>query len=288
MRRQGIVPRAGLILAAFGIVLVGVISTGAVTFPGTGPTVTLTQAASVDCLAAGPYRTPDPGSVGLPDGLALCRSGPLTVTEPGTVLDGWDVRGGIVVDAPDVVVRRSRITGDGTLGYGITTTSAGSVRVEDTTLVGDFPEAAIGDDRWTGERIEITGATHDGARLGSGARLRNSRVHDFAATRADGLVVRGSGGDILVEDNRIELGTGTGSAVRVAPGEAGADRAVVIRGNVLSGGRYTIYEDAGGMIDVRITGNRLRRDAELGPLRVSLRAVLAENTYIDGGPLPGR
>lgn len=290
MQGRGILGRAALALAAFGIVVGGgvVVATDGVKLPGAGHTVTLTQVAGVDCAAAGAYRAPDPGSIGLPAGLSLCSSGPLTVTEPGTVLDGWDVRGGIVVDAPDVVVRRSRVTGDGTVPYGITTTPAGSVRVEDTTLTGDFPEAAVGDDRWTGERIEVVGATHDGVRLRDGARLRNSRLHDFAVTGADGVVVRAVGRDTLVEDNRIELGILTGSAVLVGSGGSGAESRVVIRGNVLSGGGYILREDTGGRTDVRITGNRFGRDAQLGPLRVSSRAALADNTYLDGGPLPER
>lgn len=289
--------RVGLALAAFGLAIVGLLmATEGNRFPGVRiPTVVLAPAAVVDCSAAGPYEAPAPDSVGLPPGLALCVGGPVTVTTAGVVLDGWDVRGGIVVDAPDVVVRRSRITGDGVTPYGIRTTAAGSVRIEDTTLTGDFPEAAVGGDRWTAERVEITGVTHDGARLGDLARLRNSWLHDFvpaAGTESDGLALRGPGGDVLVEDNRIELGSGPGyrSAVLLAPEPGrGGEGPVVIRGNVLGGGRYTVHEDsAGRFIDVRVTGNRFHRDAEQGPLRVSPRAMLADNTFVDGALIPAR
>jgi hypothetical protein len=62
---------------------------------------------------------------------------------------------------------------------------------------------------------------------------------------------------------------------------------VVIRGNVLGGGRYTVRQDEPRVrSDVRITGNRFRRDAEQAPLRVSRRAVLEDNSYLDGGRLP--
>jgi hypothetical protein len=214
--------RAGLAVATFLVGISGVVAaTEGTTFPfGAPPSVTLTQAAAVRCLATGPYAAPAQGSTGVPAGLALCPSGPLTVTEPGTVVDGWDVRGGIVVDAPDVIVRRSRITGDGSMPYGIRTTDTGSVRIEDTTLTGDFPEAAIGDERWTGVRLEITRVTHDGARLGNRARLRNSAVRDFAPAAGvapNALVLLGSGRDVLVEDNRIGTGSGAGSAVRLSP-----------------------------------------------------------------------
>ena len=287
--------RAGLALGSCVLAVAGVVvATEGVTFPGgPPPTVMLAPAAAVaECAVVGRYRPPERGSVGVPAELALCPSPAMTITDPGAVLDGWEVRGGIVVDAPDVVVRRSRLIGDGSLSFGIRTTGAGSVRIEDVTLTGDFPDAAIGGDRWSGERIEISGVTGDGARLGESARLRNSTVHDFATApgrEASALVVRGTGRDVLVEDNRVELGTGPGrdSALLLAAEEPAerAEGAVVIRGNVLGGGRYTVRQDRMPS-DVQISGNRFRRGAELAPLRVSRRAVLEDNAYLDGAPLP--
>lgn len=295
-----VLARTALALAACAVAVAAVvIATEGGTFPGAPvPTVTLAPAAAVGCETAGPYSAPDRGSIGLPAGLGeLCTSGPATISVAGVVLDGWDVQGGIVVDAPDVVVRRSRITGDGATPYGVVTTAAGAVRIEDVTFTGDFPEAAIGGDRWSGERVEIVGVTHDGARLGDGARLRNSSVHDFAPApggESHALVLRGTGDDVLVEDNRIELGDGPGrgSAVLLSPDRAGrrAEGPVVVRGNVLGGGRFTLQQDspAAVMTDMSVTDNRFRRGAGEGPLRVSRRAVLDNNTYLDGGPLPPR
>lgn len=295
------VVRAVLALAACALVVAGVVvATEDSTFPGvtqgSAPTVMLTPAAAgLGCDSAGPYRAPDRGSVGVPPGLRLCSSKPLTVDVPGAVLDGWDVHGGIVVDAPDVVVRRTRVTGDGSTPYGISTTVTGSVRIEDVTLSGDFAEAAISGDRWSGERVEITRATSDGAHLGNGSRLRNSSVHDFAAPagrEVDALVLQGTGRDVLVEDNKVERGPSSGSAVLVDPGRPGerGEGPVVIRGNLLGGGTYTVRQDgtAAALTDVHITGNRFLRDAQQAPLRVTRQAVLEDNTYIDGGPLPDR
>lgn len=280
-------------LAAFGIGVVGIVVAAApAPFPETA--AVLTSAVATTCPDVGDYVAPAPGSTGLPPGLVLCPSGPVTVTQPGAVLDGWDLRGGIVVDALGVVVRRSRITGDGVTPYGVRTTPAGTVRVEDTTLVGDFPQAAIGEERWTAERIAIVGVSHDGARLGDGARLRNSRVADFApAAGAAGNALVVHGDDVRVEDNRVEPGPVAGSAVRVVSpvrdGPAG-DGPVVISGNVLGGGGYTVHQDpdgpAGMPAEVRITDNRFRPDAARGPLQVSAAAVLDDNTFVDGRPLP--
>jgi hypothetical protein len=289
--------RAGLGLATCVLAVAGVvIATEGTTFPPVAPpTVALAPAvAALECAAAGPYEAPERGSVGVPAGISLCPGAARTVTVAGAVLDGWEIRGGVVVDAPDVVVRRSRIVGDGSQPFGIRTTGNGSVRIEDVTLTGDFPEAAIGGDRWSGERVEISRVTGDGARLGESARLRNSSLHDFATApdrEVSALVVQGTGRDVLVEDNHVELGSGPGrdSAVLLAP-EDPAERAegpIVIRGNVLGGGRYTVRQDEPGVAsDVRITGNRFRRGAEEAPLRVSRRTVLEDNRYLDGARLP--
>ncbi len=253
---------------AFGVAVAGiVVATDGSTFPGGYPTtVALAPAAAVVCSSVGPYRTPDPDSVGLPPELGLCPSGPVTVTADGTVLDGWDVRGGIVVEAADVVVRRSRITGDGGAAYGVRTVGRGSVRIEDTTITGDFPEAGIGEDHWTAERVDVTGVTRDGARVGSGATLRNSWLHDFAPVPdRDSHALALVAPDAVVEDNRVDMGTGPGhgSAVLIANGRDDRRRGqVLIRGNVLGGGDFTLRQDHDGRpVEVRISGNRFRRDA---------------------------
>jgi hypothetical protein len=292
-----VIARACLGLAACVLVVVGVVTaTDGTTFPQLEPpTVALAPTvATLECAAAGPYEAPARGSVGVPADLRLCPSAARTITSAGAVLDGWEIRGGVVVDAPEVVVRRSRVVGDGTQPFGIVTTGRGSVRIEDVTLSGDFPEAAIGGDRWSGERVEIARVTGDGARLGESSRLRNSTVHDFATPpdrEASALVVRGSGRDVLVEDNKVDVGSGPGrgSAVLLDPDRtSGRDEGpIVIRGNVLGGGRYTLREDEPGTpSDVRISGNRFRHDAEEAPLRVSRRAVLEDNSYLDGAGLP--
>ncbi len=211
------------------------------------------------------------------------------------MLDGWDVQGGILVDAADVVVRRSRVVGDGSMAYGISTTAAGSVRIEDVTLTGEFREAAIGGNRWSAERVEITRVTCDGAHVGDGSRLRNSTVHDFATApgqEVDALVLHGTGRDVVVEDNRVELGRGPGSAVLVAPERAG-ERCGWPRGDPGQPARWRHLHRAAGQpggVDDRRADHRQpvpprRRGGAVAGAR---RAVLEDNTYLDGGRLPDR
>lgn len=252
------------------------------------------------CAAAGPYVPPPQDSVGTPAGLTLCPvRAALEIRTPGAVLDGLDLVGGIVVAAPDVVVRRSRITGDGTTSAGVRTVGEGSVRIEDSTLTGDFTDAAVDGPAWVAERIEITGVAADGARLGPGATLRNSWLHDFR-TRTDPEInavtlAAGDSGDVLVEANRVAFGRGPGwgSAVLVDPPVTARHEAeereqlrkgpVVVRGNELGGGEYTLLQDAGRGAAVRVVGNRFHRDAAAATVRIRGTAQLADNVFVDGG-----
>jgi hypothetical protein len=252
------------------------------------------------CAAVGPYAPPPQDSVGTPAGLTLCPvRATLEIRTPGAVLDGLDLVGGVLVAAPDVVVRRSRITGDGTAPAGVRTVGAGSVRIEDSTLTGDFTDAAVDGPAWVAERIEITGVAADGARLGPGATLRNSLLHDFRP-RADREIdavalAAGDSGDVLVEANRITLGRGPGlgSAVLVDPVVAARHESqereqlrkgpVLVRGNELGGGEYTLLQDAGAGAPVRITGNRFHRDAAAATVRIRGAAELSDNQFVDGG-----
>ncbi len=284
--------RVGLVLVACCLGISGVVVvTDSVVFPAvTDSTVSMAPAASSTCAASGPYVVPELGSVGVPPALRLCPSGPLTVTEPGTVLDGLDLRGGIIVDAPGVLVRRSRITGDGTGAYGVVTTSAGSVRIEDTTLTGGFTEAAIGGAGWTAERVEIVGVGADGVHAGAGSRLRASVLSRFEpGTDVDGVEVLGP--DVVVEGTTVRMGEAHRSAVRiegwVGSDADGRDGPIVLRTNVLGGGEYTVLQSGGVADDVEVADNRFARDSGRGPLRLSPTAVTAGNSYLDGAPVPG-
>lgn len=277
--------RVGLAVAALCLLVAGVVvATEGVAASETAAfdtSVAPAPAASSTCAAAGPYAAPEPGSVGLPPSLRLCPSGPLTITTPGAVLDGMELRGGLVVDAPDVVVRRSRITGDGSAAYGVVTTAAGSVRIEDTTVTGAFTEAAVGGTRWTAERVEVVGVDGDGAHAGAGSRLRASVLSRFApGADTDGLVVLAP--DVVVEGTTIRMGEAHHNAVRIDPGGA-VDDPIVLRANVLGGGEYTVA--GSGAADVQVVDNRFARDSARAPLRVGPMTTSRGNTYLDGAPV---
>ncbi|GAA3554055.1 hypothetical protein GCM10022222_42160 [Amycolatopsis ultiminotia] len=227
----------------------------------------------------------------------------MTADRAGVVLSGLDLHGMLTVTAPDVVVRHSRFTGDGSTPWAIRTDGAGSVRIEDTVITGDYTDAGISYGNWSAVRVEISEMTNDGAKLGPHTTITDSWIHDFApapGAHSDGLQLTEDVGDIVVKNNRIDIGTGEGAnaAVFLSP-DIGSENPsagpIRIEGNTLGGGGYTFYS-VGGMHgarlqDVTLTGNTFRRDARFGaiyPTDFDAHTV-SGNVYADGSsvPVPG-
>ena len=87
--------------------------------PASPPSVTTPPAAAPAPAPATPTGSwPSAASTGVPPGVALRPSGPIIASTPGQVIDGLDISGAVVVKAPGVIIRNSRIHGDGT-GTGV-------------------------------------------------------------------------------------------------------------------------------------------------------------------------
>src|SRR5688572_4846382 len=87
--------RSGIV-AAFVALVVGLL-----TVPG--PSVALAATSSL----------PDSSTTGVPDGYPLRTVGSLTITEPGTHLDGLDIQGCLTILADNVWISRVRVTCSG-------------------------------------------------------------------------------------------------------------------------------------------------------------------------------
>ncbi|WP_460794304.1 hypothetical protein, partial [Marisediminicola antarctica] len=59
-----------------------------------------------------PQVWPDESNTGVPASTVLKPyDGPFTVTTAGTVIDGYDINGTLIIDASDVTIKNSRVTG---------------------------------------------------------------------------------------------------------------------------------------------------------------------------------
>lgn len=221
-----------------------------------------------------------------------CSAGVTEITRPGTVVDGKDIRCGLLIRADNVTVSRSRVvtgadvpirTEDGRRG----------ARIVDTEIDGSPGGciAAIGYEGWTAIRVDIHGCG-DGVRIENGSTLQDSWVHDFWDGTVNGQQVddphhdgaQSTGGSgLTIRHNRIDNPKDQTSCILVG-GEFGAPSNVLIENNYLNGGNYSIYLDPKGSNRV-IRNNVFTRNYVYGPLRLEGTYTFTGNRYTDGAPV---
>ena len=242
----------------------------------------------------------DTALTGVPPGVVLKASRGLRITEPGTVVDGLDVRGCVDVMASDVTIRNTRVrctdpdrvmvvrVGDGTSG----------LVVEASELDGGGEvDIGIGWGDYTLRRTEVHGVV-DGARFGHRVVVEESWIHDMVrigtlhpdamqTTSAAQVVIRGNvldptregdDGDDDLNNAAIMLGSETGTQ---------QVRDVLIEHNRLDGGNYTV--NVRGDItasDVVIRDNVFGDGARYGPVIAPASVALGGgNVMVSGEPV---
>lgn len=204
-------------------------------------------------------------TTGVPAGMQLTPSGSVTVDEPGAVVEGLDIDGTLTIRASDVTVRNTRVHGsafqlvkveDGATGVVLHRLEVdGEGREEGASgIVGGSP---------TITRTRVTGV-ENGFVPGTGTRIRHSYVHGLAAPGSphyDGIQIDGDVRDISVTGSTVDVTDhGQTSAVMV-DNYFGPSTGVVIDGNLLMGGGFTVYADGAfsgsDEITVSYTDNRM-------------------------------
>jgi hypothetical protein len=199
-----------------------------------------------------------------------------------------DVSGGISVEAAGVIIRNSVIHGSGSYGVYV---RSGSVTISDSEIYGF--ENAIAGDSWTALRVDIHGTTGDGVKLGSNVLLQDSWIHDMtpsASAHADGAQMQSGERNVTIRHNRIDMtaARSANSALFLAPDLGpSTDGPVLVEGNYLDGGNYTVYcvdGDDGAYVVGNITfrNNVFGRGARYGIARVNVPVTWSGNTYTDG------
>ena len=203
-------------------------------------------------------------TTGVPAGTRLTRSGGMNITRDGTVVSAKDVSGGIWIDADNVTVRSSRVTGT---GFAVIQVKDGSknVTIQDVEIDGRGAQAGsmgvIGPATVT--RADISGV-ENGLTPGSGSQLRGNWVHDLKSPGSphyDGIQIDGGLSNITISGNHVDLSEHTQTSAVMIDNYFGPISNVAVVGNRLEGGGYTVYSDGqfdGGAIrGVSFTGNRI-------------------------------
>lgn len=205
---------------------------------------------------------PSAANTGVPAGVGLRPSGGLTITQPGTVIDGLDIQGAVRIAANNVTIRNSRIRN----------------AEFDTVLVADGITGAVLQDveiNGTGQSAGNNGVygqatiiraniwnVENGVALDSGSLLLDSYIHDLASVgdpHYDGVQLDGGRSNITIRHNTIISNPFQTSAIMI-DNEFGPAANIVIDGNRLAGGGYTVYSDAqfsgGPITGVQVINNR--------------------------------
>jgi hypothetical protein len=196
---------------------------------------------------------PDATNTGVPTGKTLAPAGSFTVTQDGTVVDGLDIDGCLVIRANNVTVQNTRVRQNGLCwGGAIDTgyTNSGIV-VRDVEIDGRQQNSGgqlIGNSGYTCVRCNLHGGGH-GFHMNSNVTIIDSYVHDIfnsGTSHNDGAI--SNGGDHLVlrhnniacdVKNPLPGGGCTGAVVLL--GDFGPITDVVVDNNLLNGGAFAAW-----------------------------------------------
>ncbi len=229
---------------------------------------------------AAPVGGPD--TTGTPDGVELTPADAGTYDEDGLVLDGVHIEGDLTLTGANQVLRGSRVEGH------VAVRGTGQV-VEDSEL-GSL--AVSGATSFTVRRTEVFGERgKDGIHVTSGTSptsdvvIEQCWIHSpqvKADSHYDGIQVRGVTG-LTLRSTTIDLGPWRpefNAAVFLEDANGGNSH-VLVEGNVVNGGGYSLYVEG---TDVALVGNRFGPDSRWGVLYPDHDAFTAtDNTWAADG-----
>ena len=211
---------------------------------------------SQNVMATAPTTYVAPAATGVPAGTALkVVNANQTITTDGTVIDGWDIHGSVMIHAKNVVIKNSIIRGENYTSAGkclinANATDQAGLQVINSELVPDYPSVNVGDGvcghDYTISGSNIHGEVDGAGVFGANVTIRGNWIHGLPyyayapdhsdGSHNDGIQVEG-GNNIQITGNNIE--GGDNSAIMVSQPVAPVTN-LVITGNFLDYGRYTV------------------------------------------------
>ena len=215
---------------------------------------------------AGAY--PEAANTGVPADMNFIPATRFSLDVAGETLSGLDFQGPVTIAAPNVTLRNCRITANGWAALDI---RADGVTVENCEINGQST-AGIRGISVSGGNVSIRRCNihhvEDGIYLTetSNLSIENNYIHDLQSDwgepHFDGIATDGGVSDVLIRGNTVINPHGQTSAVMLS-NYFGPISGVLIEGNRLIGGGYTVYADGqftnSKISGVTFLGNRLGR-----------------------------
>lgn len=223
--------------------------------PSPSPTSGLT-----DCLhQLAACGFPNAANTG-PAGVLTVVTGNVDLAVDGMVYADIEVRGCIDVTGQNVTIRNVRVAGNGCF-WGIINHSTG-LTIEDSEVSCGGPGTGIGYQNLYVVRTEIRNCENGlDVSVNGHVTVRDSWIHDMITANGahtDGAQFGQGAEFVLLDHNTIDIPApgGTSAVIMWDEGDP-QNREVLISGNLLSGGTYTLYcGRSGPVVHVTVTGNR--------------------------------
>jgi hypothetical protein len=203
---------------------------------------------------------PDASNTGVPPGITLVPSGGLTINTAGTVIDGRDISGPVVVNAPNVTIRRSRIR---TTSFWAVDNNSTGLLIEDSEIDGlNANGTCIGSSNLTVRRANIHGC-ENGFNVTGTATVEDSYIHDLTTANGahtDGAQFGQGASDVVFRHNTMVSQSGSTSCIIMWNETDPQNTRVQIVYNRLigTGAAYTLYAPRRPASQIYINNNRFK------------------------------
>ena len=199
---------------------------------------------------------PTEATTGVPAGVTLKKyTGSLTISTAGTVLDGYDITGTILIRASDVTIKNSRIQGRVDTGDANEFHRTLLERIE---VIGPYDGdsagySAVGHSGFTCDGCNVRGWAN-GFSLVDDVTIKNSWVHDIivhgdpanGGSHNQGILSLG-GANFTIVGNRLDAGEAPNVTAAVAlMSQQEPFKNVLVQGNLFDGGGYCAYGGQAG------------------------------------------
>ena len=221
-----------------------------------GPESSPTSSAPPSGGDTAPVGWPDASSTGVPAGTPLTPSGGMTITRPGTVINGLDITGDVFVRAANVTIENTRVTGRIDTGDQGAYPNAVFRRVDvvgpdDAATDGGYPGVGYG--AYTCDGCSVRG-WGKGFMVNDNVTIKNSWVSDIQVFGDPGeggshneAILSLGGRNITIVGNRLDAGDADNVSASLALySQWSAFDAVLVQGNLFDGGGYCLYAGLGG------------------------------------------
>lgn len=181
---------------------------------------------------------PDASSTGVRAGVTLKQAGDMVITTPGAVISGLEIHGTLRIEAPNVTIVDCKIINDSYNAIIIPVPYTATVEYCD--IIG-----GVNGISGTGTfRNNDFSHNENGINVYGPSLIQGNYIHDLSGgpdAHFDGIEINGGGGT-TIRGNTVINDHGQTSAIMIDNYFGGGD-GIIIDGNYLAGGGYTIYSD---------------------------------------------